>query len=136
MILLIVWPDDPRRDNNKWPAIMLAVSRIESVIGRIINLIDSIITIKGIKIHGVLEGVKWESILLVNLIHPNNIIPIHKVIEKDKQNLIWLDEVKINGNNPIKLLNKIIIKCLKKIIKFDNENLIIILNSLNKNIKI
>lgn len=101
-----------------------------------INLIDSIITIKGIKIHGVFDGVKWENILLVNLIHPNNIILIHKVIENDRQNLIWLDAVKINGNNPIKLLNKIIIKRLKKIIRLDKENLIIILNSLNKNIKI
>lgn len=47
-----------------------------------------------------------------------------------------LDAVKINGNNPIKLLNKIIIKSLKKIIMLEKENLIIILNSLNKNIKV
>lgn len=100
------------------------------------SLIDSIITIKGIKIQGVLDGVRWENILLVKLIQPNNIIPSHKVIENDMQNLMWLDDVKINGNNPIKLLNKIIIKSLKKIIKFDKENLIIILNSLNKNINI
>lgn len=132
----MVCPEDPRRDNNKCPAIILAVKRIDSVIGRIISLIDSIITIKGIKSQGVLDGVKWENISVVNLIHPNNIIPNHKVKENDKQNLIWLEAVKINGNNPIKLLNKIIIKSLKKIIKFDKENLMIILNSLNKNIKV
>lgn len=74
--------------------------------------------------------------MLVKLIQLNNIIPNHNVIENDKQNLICLDEVKINGNSPIKLLNKIIIKNLKKIIKFEKENFIRILNSLNKNIKV
>lgn len=132
----MVWLEDPRRDNNKWPAIIFAVSRIDRVTGRIINLIHSISTIKGIKSEGVWDGVKWENNRLVKLIHSNNIILNHKEREKDKQNLIWLEEVKMNGNNPMKLLNKIIIKSLKKIIKLEKENLIIVLNSFSKNDKI
>ena len=46
-------PDEPNRDNNKCPAIILAVRRMAKVKGRIIKLIDSIITIKGIRITGV-----------------------------------------------------------------------------------
>lgn len=48
----------PRRVNNKWPAIILAVNRIANVIGRIIFLIDSMHTINGIKIDGVPWGTK------------------------------------------------------------------------------
>lgn len=51
-------PDDPSNDRSKWPAIILAVRRIERVIGRIISLIDSIITIKGIRGIGVPWGVR------------------------------------------------------------------------------
>lgn len=40
---------------------MLAVSRMAKVKGRIISLIDSMITIKGIKIKGVPWGVKCEN---------------------------------------------------------------------------
>lgn len=60
-ILEINCPEDPKRDNNKWPAIILAVSRIDKVIGRIISLIDSIITINGINRAGVPWGVRWVS---------------------------------------------------------------------------
>lgn len=58
--LLIEFPVDPRRQSNKWPAIMLAVSRIAKVKGRINKLIDSIITINGIRINGVPWGVRWD----------------------------------------------------------------------------
>jgi len=40
------WPEDPIKDINKCPAIMLAINRMARVIGRIINLIVSINTIK------------------------------------------------------------------------------------------
>lgn len=46
-IMGIIDPEDPNRDISRCPAIILAVSRIAKVNGRIINLIDSIITIKG-----------------------------------------------------------------------------------------
>lgn len=58
-MLLIISPDDPKRDRSRWPAIIFAVSRIANVIGRITNLIDSIITINGIRIKGVPWGVRW-----------------------------------------------------------------------------
>jgi len=52
-------PEDPKRVKSKWSAIIFAVNRIDKVKGRIIKLIDSIITMKGISINGVPEGVKW-----------------------------------------------------------------------------
>ena len=46
-------PDLPKRDRRRCPAIILAESRIAKVNGRIKRLIDSIITMKGIRIIGV-----------------------------------------------------------------------------------
>lgn len=60
-ILEINCPEDPRSDRSKWPAIILAVNRIDKVIGRIISLIDSIITMNGINKAGVPWGVRWAS---------------------------------------------------------------------------
>lgn len=96
------------------------------------NLVNSIKTINGIKIVGVFEGVRWVNIWLEKLIQPNNIILIHKIKDKDIQNLIWLDAVKMYGKRPIKLFHKIRIKSLMKIIKLEKEKKRIILNSLNK----
>jgi hypothetical protein len=53
VIILSDCPEDPISDINKYPAIILAVNRIARVIGRIINLIVSISTMKGIRIRGV-----------------------------------------------------------------------------------
>lgn len=54
-------PWEPSRVSNKWPATILAASRIERVPGRIIFLTDSITTIKGIRGPGVPEGTKWAN---------------------------------------------------------------------------
>jgi hypothetical protein len=62
MYILIELPVFPKSVNNKCPAIILAVNRILKVIGRIIFLIVSIITIKGIRIKGVPWGIKWANI--------------------------------------------------------------------------
>lgn len=51
--LIIFVPVLLNKVNNKWPAIILAVSRIVRVIGRIMLLIDSMHTIKGIRMVGV-----------------------------------------------------------------------------------
>lgn len=59
--LLIDSPEEPKSDSSRCPAIIFAVNRIAKVNGRIINLIDSMITIKGIKIKGVPWGVKCEN---------------------------------------------------------------------------
>lgn len=55
-------PDDPRRERSKCPAIMLAVKRIDRVIGRMISLISSMITMIGMRGLGVPMGVRWVNI--------------------------------------------------------------------------
>lgn len=65
-----IGPVFPRRVNNKWPAIIFAAKRTDSVSGRIKFLIVSIHTINGIKIGGVPWGTKWANICCVLLIHP------------------------------------------------------------------
>lgn len=92
---LVFCPRDPNKDNNKWPAIILAVNRIAKVRGRIISLIDSITTMKGINKIGVPWGVKCESKSLKKLKILNIIILIHILSAKDRQYLICLEAVKI-----------------------------------------
>lgn len=94
-ILLIISPEDPKRESNKWPAIIFAVRRIAKVKGRIIKLIDSIITIKGIKIYGVPWGVKWanNSFKYLNILYI--IMEIQRVNDNERQNLRCLEDVKI-----------------------------------------
>lgn len=99
--------------NNKWPAIIFAVNRIDKVNGRIIFLNNSINTIKNIKIKGVPLGTKWININFIFLIHPNIINPNHIGIDKVKENNKCLELVKIYGNNPKKLLNIININIIK-----------------------
>lgn len=105
--ILIEDPEVPRRDKSKCPEIILAVSRIDRVIGRIKSLVSSINTIIGIKMYGVPDGVSLVSIWAGKFIHPYIIIPIHILRDKDAQNLRCLDDVKICGINPHKLLHRI-----------------------------
>lgn len=95
MKLLISSPEEPRRVRSKWPAIILAVSRIARVRGRMINLIDSIRTMKGMRINGVPCGVRWEKKSLKKNQILNIIIEIHIERDRDKENLRCLDAVKI-----------------------------------------
>lgn len=80
---------------SRWPAIILALNRIDKVKGRIIFLIVSIITIKGIKNIGVLLGIKWINVFSVFFFHIKKKQANHKgkanVIEKD----MCLEAVKI-----------------------------------------
>lgn len=107
MIVDIEFPVFPKRVSNKWPAIIFADNRTANVPGRIIFLIVSIKTIKGIKTGGVPWGTKCANICFVLLIHPKNIKLNHKGRAKDKVSVIWLVLVKMYGNSPKKLLNKI-----------------------------
>lgn len=77
------FPVFPNNVNNKCPAIILAESRTAKVPGRIIFLIVSIITIKGINTPGVPWGTRCANICLVLLIHPNNI----KLNQRGKANV-------------------------------------------------
>jgi hypothetical protein len=64
-LIIIIDNEDPvlpRRVNNKCPAIILAANRIAKVPGRIIFLIVSIHTIKGIRTGGVPWGTRWANI--------------------------------------------------------------------------
>lgn len=81
--------------NSKWPAIILAVKRIVKVPGRIIFLIVSIKTIKGIKMLGVPCGIMWENIKLVLFNQPNTINLIQRGIDNLIEKIICLDLVKI-----------------------------------------
>lgn len=58
----ILFPVLLNKVNSKWPAIILAVNRTAKVPGRIIFLIVSINTIKGIRIEGVPWGIIWINI--------------------------------------------------------------------------
>lgn len=137
-VILIDGPVLPRRVRRRWPAIILAVNRTANVPGRIIFLIVSIHTINGINTAGVPWGTKWANICWVLFNHPNIIKESHKGKAKVRVKVKWLVLVKIYGNNPIKLLNKIIENKETKI-KVDPFGLIgpsKVLNSLCKEIRI
>lgn len=55
----------PRSVIRRCPATIFAINRTERVIGRIMFLIDSIRTIKGMRADGVLWGTIWANIWLV-----------------------------------------------------------------------
>ena len=97
----------PSKVNSKCPAIILAESRTAKVPGRIMLLIVSINTIKGIKTGGVPCGTRWVNMCFVLLIHPKNIKLSQRGRAKERVNVIWLVLVKIYGKRPRKLLNKI-----------------------------
>lgn len=94
---------------------MLAVNRIARVPGRITFLIVSIHTIKGMRMGGVPCGTKWANICVVLLSQPKIINLNHNGSANDKVRVKCLVLVKIYGNNPIKLLIRIIIKILVNI---------------------
>lgn len=92
-----IFPNDEIED-NKWikrcPLIILAVNRTERVIGRIIFLTVSIITMKKLKAIGDPIGTKW-AITMLNLLIKENIIKVsQKGKAKNIVNTKCLDEVK------------------------------------------
>ena len=103
-------PVFPNNVNSKCPAIIFAASRTAKVPGRIMFLIVSINTMNDISAGGVPWGTKWENIWFVWLIHPNSINLNHIGSAIVNVNAKCLVLVKIYGNNPMKLLNIIIIK--------------------------
>ena len=88
-------PVFPIRVNRRWPAIIFAVNRTANVPGRIILLIVSIHTIKGIRAEGVPWGTKWANICCVWLIHPYNINLNHRGRANERVIVRWLVLVKI-----------------------------------------
>lgn len=106
---------------NKCPAIIFAVSRTANLPGRIIFLIVSIKTIKGINRFGVPFGTKWANIEFEFWVHPKIIILNHKGKANVRENTRWLELVKIYGINPIKLFIKINMnnEIVNRVIPFD-----------------
>lgn len=86
---LILNKEFPNKDIKRWPAIKLAVKRTQSVIGRIILLTISIMTINIIRRVGVPWGKRCASICLVFLIHPNIIKDSQKVRDKGRVITNW-----------------------------------------------
>lgn len=97
----------PSKVSNKWPAIILAARRTDRVIGRIMFLIISIITMKGIKGAGVPIGTRWARNSVMLLIILNIINLIQKGRASESVIAKCLVEVKVNENKPSVLLNKI-----------------------------
>lgn len=100
-------PVFPNSVNRRCPAIILAESRTASVPGRIMFLIVSIRTINGISTGGVPWGTKCANMSFVLFIHPKNIKLSHKGRARERVSVKWLVLVKMYGNSPKKLLNKI-----------------------------
>jgi len=103
---------------SRCPATMLAVSRTDKVIGRIMFLTISIINIKLMRISGVPIGIVWIIMCFAINLQAKIIIIIH--IENVNENviLIWAVGVKMKGNKAIKfkiMMNKKI-TLIKKII--------------------
>ena len=108
IIFLIPCMAFPRRESMRCPAIMFAVSRTDRVIGRIMFLIISMITMKGRSAEGVPVGTMWANIILGDFIHPNNMRDNQKVRARGKFNIMCLVGVNRYGNNPEKLMTIII----------------------------
>ncbi len=79
---------------------MFAANRIERVKGRMMFLIVSMITINGMRIVGVLLGIRWISILDVLNVHLWAIIPSHRGRASVRVMDMCLVAVKMKGSRP------------------------------------
>jgi len=81
--------------SSRCPATILAERRIESVIGRMILLINSMMTIKFIRALGVPVGTVCANMCLVLLVQPKIIRPLHKERAVGNAIIIWAVGVKV-----------------------------------------
>lgn len=93
------------KDINKCPAVMFAVKRTHSVIGRIIVLMISTTTMKFISWGGVLCGVRWIISLLGFFVILNRIDSSHIVIAIPNVNVPCDVEAIVCGKSAIKFSN-------------------------------
>lgn len=82
-------PHPPKSLINRWPEIILAISRTAKDQGRISWLTVSIKTINEINKKGVPIGIKWINIKLVVFNQPITITPNQKGNLKDRQKTKW-----------------------------------------------
>lgn len=92
----------PSRVISRCPAIRLAVSRTQSVIGRIRFLVNSINTMKDIRAFGVPCGTKCASMWFVFLTHPNKTMASQKVRESGRVVVKWEVAENVCGYRAIK----------------------------------
>ena len=104
MFLALLNENDDRRAIRRCPATILADSRIERVMGRIILLIISIITIKFIKALGVPKGVRWVIMFLNLFFQPNIIVDSHILILIVNLTEICAVGVKLKGKIALKFI--------------------------------
>ena len=83
----------PRRVRRRCPAIIFAASRTAKVPGRMMFLIVSIKTIRGMRRPGVPAGTKWANMCWVWLIQPNSINESQRGSLKVRVKARWLVEV-------------------------------------------
>lgn len=94
---------------NKCPATMLADNRTDSVIGRMILLVNSIITIKFIRAAGVPDGRRCDIMNFVLFIHPKYIMFNHRIRAVVKEMEMCAVGVKMKGQRAKRFLSIIII---------------------------
>lgn len=95
MILFMFCMAFPSSESIKCPAIILAVSRTDRVIGRMMFLIISMITMKGSNGAGVPDGTMWANIIFGDFAHPKIIIDSHRVNASGRFSMMCLVGVKI-----------------------------------------
>lgn len=103
--LLTTWL--PRRVNKRWPAIIFAANRTESVIGRITFLTISITTINGIRTGGVPLGTRWAKKFVILFIILYKINLTHKGKAKESVIAKCLVAVKVKDKRPTVLFTRI-----------------------------
>ena len=90
----------PVKESNKWPAVILAASRTERVIGRIKFLTISISTINGIKALGVPVGTKCAKVAFKSFKQELKTMAVQTIRLKVSVNDICLEAVKTYGSSP------------------------------------
>jgi hypothetical protein len=83
-----------KRVNKRCPAIMLAAKRTERVIGRMMLLIISMRTMKGIRGAGVPKGTKCAKKFVMLLANENIMKPNQRGRARERVIVRWLVEVK------------------------------------------
>jgi hypothetical protein len=99
----------PRSPRTMWPALMLAANRKDSVRGRTVILVDSIITRNGFNQSGAPFGRKWAINIFGNFNSLDIIIDIHVGSPSDRVKIRWLDVLNMYGTRPIILIRIIVI---------------------------
>lgn len=95
---------------------------------------NSINTIRGIRISGVPLGIWWASNLRVLNFHPDIIEANQAGKANENPKIMWADAVKMNGNKPKKLFIETIINKLRIITNVYGLFFTSGLNSFNKNL--